>query len=148
MTSASQPASSGFSASPFSARLASAPSPTASVSSTTSSGDRLDAAAAPLRERLLAFEHLLDAALQEGGVLCAELVRARHAAGLSAVVGQPVFASITQALGSITDARGQAVQAHKLLDRIGQALGYNDPGYGDAGKDPFTTAIADQRIEA
>ncbi|RYD27172.1 MAG: hypothetical protein EOP89_05355 [Lysobacteraceae bacterium] len=105
-------------------------------------------AAAILRGRLLGLEHLLDQALAEGGALCGDLVQARLSLGLSAVVGQPVFAGITQALGALAEARGHTVQVHRLLDKTGQALGYDDPGYGDGGKDGFTSATTEIRVDA
>ena len=105
-------------------------------------------AAATLRGRLLGLERLLDQALAEGGALCGDLVQARLSLGLSAVVGQPVFTAVTQALGALADARGHTVQVHRLLDKTGQALGYDDPDYGDGGKDAFTSATADFRVHA
>lgn len=118
------------------------------MSSATSSDDPMADAAAVLRRRIIGLERLLDQTLAESGALCGDLVQARLSIGLSAVVGQPVFAGVTQALGALADARGHIVQVHRLLDKTGQALGYDDPDYGDGGKDAFTSAATELRVEA
>jgi hypothetical protein len=88
--------------------------------------------------------------MAEGGALIGELVEQRRRVGLSTVVGQPVFTAVIEALDAVATARGKAIHAHKTLDRMGQALGMSDDGmgYGDGGKDPFTTAMLPAREAA
>ena len=101
-----------------------------------------------LRARVHEFERLLEDALAEGGALVGDLVRARRDVGLSTVVGQPVFDAVLEALEAVGGARGKAIQAHRQLDRMGQALGLDETGYGDAGKDPLTGPLTTAAREA
>lgn len=136
MTLASSPVSFGYLSSPSQPPSDLARSQAVSALSATLSNDAVAHAGEMLRDRLLRFEQLVDEAFAESGALCCDLVQARKALGLSAVVGQPVFASITASIAALSEVRGQAVLTHKLLDKVGQALGFIDVDYGDGGKDP------------
>lgn len=82
-----------------------------------------------------ASEAHIDAAFASLGKLATAIVRARKAHGLSAVVGQPVFAAVSQASISLVEARGHAVKGHRLLEPIAKALGLDIRSYGEERKD-------------
>ncbi len=53
------------------------------------------------------------------------LPRARAEAKLSAVVGQHAFEMLGQAMMAIGQARGHAVQSHRILEKVGKTIGFD-----------------------
>ena len=88
------------------------------------------------------FERRIDLAYSAFGDLASALPRARMEARLSAVVGQSVIERVGDAGAAIGAARGHAVIAHRLLERIAKTIGMDDgANLGDERPKPdvFTT---------
>ena len=135
MTLVSASASAGSFSSPSQSPSVSALSQTSSGSSTTSrTGNALDPSAVDLARKLIALEHLVDAAYVAAGELGAAAVRARKARKLSAVVGHSIFASFSQASCALVEARGHIVKGHRQLGQLAERLDVQAL-YGDEDKD-------------
>ena len=99
-------------------------------------------AALQVTRLLWKLENELDAAFATAGELATALPRARAEARLSAVVGQHAFEMLGQAMMAIGQARGHAVQSHRILEKVGQTIGFDANEYGDnRPKPPQTTGI-------
>ncbi|WP_343529043.1 hypothetical protein [Sphingomonas sp.] len=88
-------------------------------------------AAVQVTRLLWKLEDELDAAFATAGELAMALPRARHQAKLSAVVGQHAFEMLSQAMMAIGQARGHAVQSHRILEKVGKTIGFDADEYGD-----------------
>ncbi|MDY0959938.1 MULTISPECIES: hypothetical protein [unclassified Sphingomonas] len=98
-------------------------------------------AAVQVTQLLWKLENELDAAFATAGALATALPRARSEARLSAVVGQHAFEQLSQALMAIGQARGHAVQSHRVLEKVGKTIGFDADDYGDTRpKPPSVTA--------
>lgn len=101
-------------------------------------------AAVQVTRLLWQLENELDAAFATAGALATALPRARAEARLSAVVGQHAFEQLGQAMMAIGQARGHAVQSHRILEKVGQTIGFDADEYGDnRPKPPQTTGIVE-----
>jgi hypothetical protein len=85
---------------------------------------------------LHALEAQIDQAFVTGGQLACALVAAKQEQGLSAVVGQTVFARAAQIQIALASARGEAVDTHRALEKVGRSLGLDPAMFGDGRKDP------------
>ena len=99
-------------------------------------------AALQVTQLLWKLENELDTAFSTAGQLAMALPRARAEARLSAVVGQHAFEMLGQAMMAIGQARGHAVQSHRILEKVGKTIGFDADGYGDNHpKPPETTGV-------
>ena len=112
-----------------------------SASSATSSDD----AGLTLAQALHAYEAAIDAAYAAGAHLAATAVVTRQALGLSAIVGHKSYRHIDAAQVALSTARSETVDFHRLIGRVAEAIGIDAdaPGFGDGGKPPAPTGIAD-----
>lgn len=78
--------------------------------------------ATDLAHALAEAETAIDQALMKSSRLLALLPEMRTAAGLSAVVGQPVFAAAARAGAHLVDARGAMVEGHNGLEALRRAM--------------------------
>lgn len=113
---------------------------------TTSNADRLPHLVRELERRI-------DDAYAAFGDLAAALPRARGEMKLSAVVGQSVLSHFNDAGAALAVARGHSVSAHRLLDRLADALGYEVLATGDERPKPqdpqrlFSTGAVTETVE-
>lgn len=110
-------------------------STSSATSPATSDAQVVDLAAADVARKLRALESHIDAAWAAGGELQSAIVRARLAHGLSATVGQPIFAAVGQVTVALADARGHAVKGHRLLEPLARSLGIDIRAFGEERKD-------------
>lgn len=92
--------------------------------------------AVQVTQLLWQLENELDAAFATAGALATALPRARAEARLSAVVGQSAFELLSQALMAIGQARGAAVQSHRVLEKVSKTIGFDADDYGDTRSKP------------
>ena len=109
-------------------------------------------AAATVAALLWKLEDQLDEAFATCGELSAALPRARAEAKLPAIAGQAAFQYFSQVALAIGEARGHAVNGHRVLDKVrkvirmdeGDGLGGNGSDFGDARpKSLFTDGVAE-----
>ncbi|MCT8001720.1 hypothetical protein NZL82_07485 [Sphingomonas sanguinis] len=93
-------------------------------------------AAVQVTRLLWKLENDLDAAFATAGALAVALPQARAEAKLSAVVGQHAFELLSQAMLAIGQARGAAVQSHRVLEKVGKTIGFDADDYGDTRPKP------------
>lgn len=99
------------------------------------------------------LEDQIEGVLVTGALLTASLPDARREQKLSTVVGQAIFDRTARASSAVVEARGHAIAAHRLLERLGQSVDYT-VAYGDEhpkpdgpGSDFFVSAgIAADRV--
>lgn len=86
--------------------------------------------------RLYDFETILDEAVAAGAALLGSVPLARVEQRLSAVVGQPVYSHLTQALAAVSEARGHTVQAHRHVERVAAQNAIEVRAWGDTQPKP------------
>lgn len=106
-------------------------------------------AAAAVATLLRKLEDQLDEAFATCGELSAALPKARVEARLPAVAGQAAFQYFGQVALAIGEARGHAVNGHRVLDKVRKVIRLDEgdgpgDGFGDVRpKSPFTDGIVE-----
>jgi hypothetical protein len=78
-----------------------------------------------------AWKKSIDAALQQGGQLVAQVISANEEAGLHPVHTQDALAEIVAGLSETISLRGRAIRSHDDLGRVVDQLDLVELGWGD-----------------